>query len=40
MYIITDCYQLVIGDAIWSWDLVQLLLDNRTLNESIYWNNQ
>jgi len=39
MYIIIGCYQLVTNEAIWFWNLVKLLLDNRTLSEPIYWNN-
>jgi hypothetical protein len=35
MYIIIGCYQLVTNEAIWSWDLIQLLLGNRTLSEPI-----
>jgi len=32
MYIVSNCYQLVIGETIWFGDLVQLLLDNMTLS--------
>jgi hypothetical protein len=32
MYILSNCYQLVTNEAIWFWDLVQLLLDNGTLS--------
>jgi len=32
LYIVTNCYQLVIGEAILSWNLVQLLLDNGSLS--------
>jgi len=34
------CYQLVTSEAIWFWNLVQLLLGNKTLSELVYWNNQ
>jgi hypothetical protein len=40
MYITISCYQLIIGKAIWLWDLVQLLLGNKTLSVLVYWNNQ
>jgi hypothetical protein len=32
LYIVTDCYQLVTGEAILSRNLVQLLLDNGSLS--------
>jgi hypothetical protein len=40
VYIIIGCYQLVTNEAIWSWDLIQLLLNNRPLCELIVENKQ